>query len=211
MAKLEIVGIPQSTFVRVVRMVCEEKGVPYELNPAGPHSPEINALHPFGKVPGMRHGDIELCESKAIASYIDRAFEGPKVIPDDPKQAAHVEQWVSLINTVIDPIMVRTYLLNYIFPKGKDGKPDRAAIEGALPAMRQQADILDKAVAKSGHLAGNGFTLADIDLMPILFYVRQFPEGGEIVKSTKNLEGYFAKHSARPSFKNTMPPPPPGR
>jgi glutathione S-transferase len=45
--------------------------------------------------------------------------------------------------------------------------------------------------------------------MPILFYVRQFPEGGEIIKSTKNLEGYFAKHSARPSFKNTMPPPPP--
>ena len=211
MAKLEIIGIPQSTFVRVVRMVCEEKGVPYELKPAGPHSPEINALHPFGKVPGMRHGDVELCESQAIANYIDRTFDGPKVIPQDPKQAAEVEQWVSLINTVVDPVWIRTYLLNYIFPKGKDGKPDRAAIEGALPAMRKQADILDKAVAKSGHLAGNGFTLADIDLMPILFYVRQFPEGGEIIKSTKNLEGYFARHSARPSFKNTMPPPPPAR
>ena len=211
MATLEIVGIPQSTYVRVARMVCEEKGVPYELKAAPPHSPEINALHPFGKVPGMRHGDVTLCESKAIASYIDRSFGGPKVIPDDPKQAAEVEQWVSLVNTVIDPIMIRTYLLNYIFPKGKDGKPDRAAIEGALPAMRQQADILDKAVAKSGHLAGNGYTLADINLMPILFYVRQFPEGGEIIKSTKNLEGYFAKHSARPSFKNTMPPPPPAR
>jgi glutathione S-transferase len=120
-----------------------------------------------------------------------------------------VEQWVSLVNTTIDPIMIRTYLLNYIFPKGKDGKPDRAAIDGALPAMRKQAEILDKAVAKTGHLAGNGYTLADINLMPILFYVRQFPEGGEIIKSTKNLEGYFAKHSARPSFKNTMPPPPP--
>ena len=29
MAKVEIIGAPQSTYVRVVRMVCEEKGVPY--------------------------------------------------------------------------------------------------------------------------------------------------------------------------------------
>jgi glutathione S-transferase len=211
MAKLEIIGIPQSTFVRVVRMVCEEKGVPYELKPVPPHSPEIDAIHPFGKVPGMRHGDVELCESKAIASSFDRSFGGTKVIPDDAKQAAQVEQWVSLVNTVIDPVMIRTYLLNYIFPKGPGGAPDRAAIEGALPEMRKQAAILDKAVAKTGYLAGNGFTLADINLMPILFYVRQFPEGGEIIKSAKNLEAYFGRHSARPSFKNTMPPPPPAR
>jgi len=26
MPKVEIIGMPQSTFVRVVRMVCEEKG-----------------------------------------------------------------------------------------------------------------------------------------------------------------------------------------
>ena len=149
MATLEIVGIPQSTFVRVVRMVCEEKGVPYELKAAPPHSPEIDVLHPFGKVPGMRHGDVALCESKAIASYIDRSFGGPKVIPDDPRQAAEVEQWVSLVNTVIDPTMIRTYLLNYVFPKGPGGVPDRTAIEGALPEMRKQAGILDKAVAKT--------------------------------------------------------------
>jgi glutathione S-transferase len=211
MAQLEIIGIPQSTYVRVVRMVCEEKGVPYELKAAPPHSPEINAIHPFGKVPGMRHGDVELCESKAIASYIDRSFGGAKVIPDDPKQAAQVEQWVSIVNTKIDPVFIRTYLLNYIFPKGPGGAPDRAAIDGALPEMRQQAAILDKAVAKTGHLAGNGYTLADINLMPILFYVRQFPEGAEIIKSAKNLEAYFGKHSARPSFKNTMPPPPPAK
>lgn len=211
MAQLEIIGIPQSTFVRVVRMVCEEKGVPYDLKPAAPHSSEIDAIHPFGKVPAMRHGDVALCESKAIASYIDRNFNGTKVIPDDPKQAAEVEQWVSLVNTTIDPVMIRTYLLNYIFPKGKDGQPDRAAIDGALPAMRKQAEILDKAVAKTGYLAGNSYTLADINLMPILFYVRQFPEGAEIIRSAKNLEAYFGKHSARPSFKNTMPPPPASR
>jgi glutathione S-transferase len=208
MAKLEIIGMPQSTFVRVVRMTCEEKGVPYELTGARPHSPEINAVHPFGKVPGMRHGDVELCESKAIATYLDRTFDGPKVIPEDPAQAAQVEQWVSIVNTVVDPTMIRQYLLSYIFPKGADGKPDRAAIDAALPAMQQQFDVLDKAVAGTGYLAGNSFTLADINLMPILFYLQRPPESSEMIKKSKNLSAYYARHAERASFKNTVPPPP---
>jgi glutathione S-transferase len=71
MAKIQIIGVPQSNYVWVVRMACEEKGVPYDLVPARPHSPEVDAIHPLGKIPAMRHGDIALCESKAIASYID--------------------------------------------------------------------------------------------------------------------------------------------
>jgi glutathione S-transferase len=207
--KVQIIGIPQSTYVRVVRMVCEEKGVPYDLVPAPPHSPEIDALHPLGKVPGMRHGDVELCESKAIATYLDRTFGGPKVIPEDVASAAAVEQWVSLVNTAVDPCMVRSYLFQYIFPKGADGKPDRAAIDHVLPAMQAQFDILDKAVAKSGNLAGNGYTLADINLMPILYYVQRFPEGGGMLQSAKNLLAYFDRHAARPSYQATMPPPRP--
>jgi glutathione S-transferase len=211
MSKVEIIGIPQSTFVWVVRMVCEEKGVPYDLNPARPHSPEVEAIHPLGKVPVMRHGNVALCESKAIATYIDRTFNGAKVIPDDPKGAAETEKWVSLINSHIDPIMVRQYLLNYIFPKGSDGKPDRKAIDGTLPEMQKQIDMLDQAVARTGYLAGQGFTLADMDLMPILYYVQKFPEGEAMVKSAKSLTAYFAKHSQRPCFKATTPPPIPPR
>ena len=211
MAKVEIIGMPQSTFVRVVRMTCEEKGVPYDLTAARPHSPEINVVHPFGKVPGMRHGDVELCESKAIATYLDRTFGGPKVIPEDPAQAAHVEQWVSIVNTTIDPTMIRQYLLSYLFPKGADGKPDRTAIDAALPAMQQQFDVLDKAVAGTGHLAGTSFTLADINLLPILAYMQRPPESSEMLKNSKNLSAYFARHAERPSFKNTTPPPPPSQ
>jgi glutathione S-transferase len=209
MAKLQIIGAPQSNYVWVVRMACEEKGVPYDLTPARPHSPEVDAIHPLGRIPVVRHGDVELCESKAITTYIDKAFGGPKLIPDEPRGAAAVEQWVSLVNTAVDPCVVRTYLLNYVFPKGADGQPDRAAIDGVLPAMQKQVDMLDRAVAKSGHLAGNGFTLADIYVMPILYYLQRFPEGSGMVKSAKNLAAYFARHSERPSFKATIPPPPP--
>ena len=207
MPKVEIIGVPQSNFVWVVRMACEEKGVAYELTPARPHSPEVDALHPFGKIPVMRHGDVELCESKAIATYIDRAFAGPKLIPEEPRSAAETEKWVSLINTQIDPIMVRQYLLHLVFPKGADGQPDRGAIAAALPQMQNQIDVLDRAVRASGYLAGNTFTLADIDLLPILYYVQKFPEGEAMVKGAKNLAGYFDKHCERPCFKATIPPP----
>ncbi len=95
-----------------------------------------------------------------------------------------------------------------LLPQDRRRKPDRAAIDGVLPAMQKQISLLDRAVAKTGYLAGNGFTLADINLLPILYYVQRCPEGGEMIKATQHLAGYFARHAARPSFTASTPPPP---
>src|SRR5215470_1305104 len=84
MSSVEIIGFAPSTYVRAARMVCEEKAIPYELKPSRPHAPEVTAIHPFGKIPVMRHGDFELCESKAIATYLDLAFPGPRLFPTAP-------------------------------------------------------------------------------------------------------------------------------
>jgi glutathione S-transferase len=209
MPTVELIGPAPSTYTRVARMVCEEKAIPYELKQSPPHSPDVDAIHPFGKVPVMRHGDFELCESKAIATYLDLSFPGPKLIPTEPRQAALTEQWVSLVNTRIDGTLVRTYLLNYIFPKGADGKPDRKVIDGVVPAVKNELDLLDRTVAKTGFLAGDSFTLADINVLPILAYLRNFPESGAAIAAAKSLSAYFDRLSARPSFQNTMPPLPP--
>jgi len=200
MKKVEIIGFAPSTYVRVVRMACEEKGVPYELRPVPPHSPEAAAIHPFGKIPVFRDGEVRLCESKAIATYLDRKYPGPRLIPEDAYLAALTEQWVSLVNTTMDSTLIRTYLFLYIFPKTADGKPDRAAIDAVAPAVREQIGILDKAIAKSGFLAGTEFTLADINLMPILYYIRQFPEGGAAISGAKSLSAYYDRNAARQSF-----------
>jgi hypothetical protein len=32
-----------------------------------------------------------------------------------------------------------------------------------------------------------------------------------MLKRAKNLSAYFARHAERPSFKNTVPPPPPSQ
>jgi glutathione S-transferase len=208
----EIIGSTRSTYTWAVRMVCEEKGIDYTLTETALGAPELRAIHPFGKMPVLRHGDVELCESKAIASYLDRIFPGPLLFPSDPYLAALTEQWVSLVNTVVDRTLIRTYLFAYLVPKGPDGKPDRAAIEAVMPAVREQIAVLDHAVAASGHLAGDQFTFADINLMPILYRLQQAPEGAEALAAASNLAAYYERHAARPAFVRTVPPPgPPGR
>ena len=207
---VELIGFPGSTYTRVARMALEEKGVPYELRPAAPHSPEVNAIHPFGKIPVFRHGDFELCESKAIATYLDRAFDGPALLPSEPHAAALAEQWISLVNTVIDTTLVRKYIFAYVFPK-TPGTPDRAVIDEVKPALLEQMKLLDKGVAKTGYLAGDKFSFADMNVMAILFYVRQFPEGAAALAECPNLSAYYERNASRPCFVRTTPPPPPSR
>jgi glutathione S-transferase len=66
---------------------------------------------------------------------------------------------------------------------------------------------LNDAIAETAHLAGKTFTLADMYLMPILAYLRMFPESGKIIAKADHLVRYFATHSTRDSFVNTIPPP----
>jgi len=207
----EIIGSMRSTYTRAACMVCEEKGIEYVLTETPLHAPELFAIHPFGKMPVLRHGDVELFESKAIATYLDRSFPAPLIFPSDPHLAALTEQWVSLVNTVIDRTLIRTYLFAYIVPTLAGQAPDRQAIDAVLPAVREQIGVLDKAVARTGYLVGEEFTFADINLLPILHRVRQAPEGLRAVTSAKHLSRYYERHATRPSFERTDPPAGPPR
>ena len=211
MPELQIIGGPQSNYVRVARIACAEKGVSYTLVPVMPHTPEVDAIHPFGKIPVMRHGDVTLSESRAICYYIDHAFDGPPLVPTEPGDGARTEQWISLVNTHIDPLLVRQYLAAYFFPWTQDGRPNRAVIDAALPKMEEQFAVLDRAVAKTGHLVGDTFTLADMNLLPILFFMDKAPESRDMLGRSKSLRAYFDRHQVRASLKDTVPPPFPGR
>jgi glutathione S-transferase len=209
--KPEIIGSIRSTYTRVVCMVCEEKGIEYVLTERPLRAPEILAIHPFGKMPVLRHGDFVLFESKAIATYLDRSFPAPYVFPSEHRLAALTEQWVSLVNTLIDRTFIRTYLYAYIAPKTADGRPDREVIEAVLPALREQIGVLDRAVAKNSYLVGDQFTFADINLLPILYRLRQVPEGAEALAAATHLTRYYNQHATRPSFESTIPPSGPPR
>lgn len=205
MAELQIIGGPQSNFVWTTRIVCVEKAVPYQHVVAMPHTPEVDAIHPFGKIPAMRHGDVTLCESRAIIGYIDRSFDGPSLMPRDPVAAAQVEQWVSIVCTTLDPLWLRQYYAAYVLAVRGNGVIDRARIEKAIPQMKPQFDIVDRAVGNAGYLAGDSFTLADAYLTPIVFYMNAVPESAALMAKTSHLKPYLERQMARPSVQQTKP------
>ena len=77
--------------------------------------------------------------------------------------------------------------------------------------LRPHCPEVDRTIAQTGYLAGADFSLADIDLMPMLYYLRKLPEGSEVIKSNKDLDAYYERLAERPCFKATIPPPPLGR
>jgi glutathione S-transferase len=207
MAELVVYGIPQSTYVRSVRMACVEKGVAYTLDPQMPHSETINALHPYGKIPALKHGDFTLYETSAILRDIDEAFDGPSLQPKDAKGRARMEQWISTINAYCDGPMIRRLVMQYYFPSG--GKPDRAIIDAASVEVNKDIALIDAAVSPGPYLLGADISLADLLLAPILFYVAQVPEGQAALTASKNMARSSAAMRARKSFQDTMPPAPP--
>ena len=206
MADLEVIGVPFSNYVRSIRMLCEEKGVPYKLNPARPHTPEVTAIHPAGQIPCLSHGDVKLFESAAIATYIDKAFGGAKLIPEDALGAAQHEQWVSFGNVKVDRWLMREFVVPSVFFDKAKG-PDTAKIDAAVPEMEKVCKALDTALAKTGHLVGDRLTYADLNVVPMLATAMNFPQGKEIVGKNPHLAKFVAAMTGRPSYKATTPPP----
>ena len=81
MSNITIYGVAPSTYARTARMAFHEKGVAHEFEEVDFTSGEHKKLHPFGKVPAMRHGDLVLYETLAIGTYADTAFDGPPLQP----------------------------------------------------------------------------------------------------------------------------------
>ncbi len=210
MSKLQIIGAPQSPLVWAVRMATVEKGIEAEFIGGSPHTPEINAIQPFGKIPVMRHGGLELGESRAIALYIDGLAAANPLTPRDLAAAARTEQWIMHFHTEFVPVMLARYIIQYFFPRGADGGPDRGVIDAALPALEKSILVLERQLDGRDYLAGE-FTLADIFFGPTLHYVSGLPEAAQMLAASPRLATYLARLSARSAFKATFPPPLPAR
>jgi glutathione S-transferase len=206
LADLELIGVPFSNYVRSLRMLCEEKGVAYTLTPARPQSSEVTAIHPAGQIPCLRHGDLALFESQAIATYIDKAFPGPKLIPEDAKGAAQVVQWSSYGNVKVDRWVMREFVVPYAFADKVKG-PDMTKINTAVPEIEKCLAALDKAVATTGQLVGTGLTYADLNVLPMLATLTLYGQGKDMLGKHAALSNFVTKLTARPSYAKTAPAP----
>jgi glutathione S-transferase len=212
MAKLEIIGFDISNWVRATRVACEEKGVDYELTTNGMTSiSDIKseghlALHPFGRIPAMRHGDVVLFETAAICRYIDAMFDGPPLVPQDPVEAARMEQWVSAMLDYISRSIMGRCVVQYVLPRFTGGEPDRTVIDAAIPDIRTHLAILDRALSKGPFFHGDRPYIDDFILMPMIDALMAVaPEGPGLVAHAPNIARHRAAFQKRPSYAATIP------
>lgn len=193
--KITLYGFAQSTYVRTARLVCEEKSIDYSIEPGGFGSAEFRALHPFGKMPAMRHGKVVLGESLAIASYLDQVFDGPSLIPDDATARAHVLQWsTSCIDYLYDAV-VRQLL-----------KAMQAGVTPDDEVLAKSREVLagfDGAIGRGGHLVGASVTLADLYLWPMLAFAAAQPAGKALLADFPGLSSAIALAESRESYNRT--------
>ncbi len=183
-----------------------EKGVAITLQPVAPHSPEILAVHPFGRIPALRDGEIQIWETSAILKYLDESFgDGPLLTPGRITDRVTCEQWVSAVNSYLYDTMVRRCVLQYVLPRGANGQPDRGVIDGALKEMPAQLGALEKAYRRGDCLAGDALSFADLFIAPILAYVEALPEGASLLSDMPNIRRAQAAIRQRPSFTSTDP------
>lgn len=198
-ASVTLLGDPRSTYTRTARMGLAEKGVRHGMEELGPHTAPILETNPFGRIPVLRDGDLRLFETSAILRYVEEAFPGPTLLPQDVRDRAIGEQWVSAINSCMYDAMVRRYVLQYVFKK-----EERAVIDGAVKEMQAQLAALERAYARP-FLAGQQPTLPDYFLAPIVGYLELFPESKALLERCPKLMKAHAAMKERPSWKETRP------
>jgi glutathione S-transferase len=193
-----------SSYVRTTILALEEKGVAYEMRVTRPHSEELVGRHPFGKVPAFEHGDVRLCETLAIVSYVNEAFDGPALAPKTPAGRGEMLKWIGLLNDVVYTDLVKSWALQHLMPRGADGKPDLAAIEAALPKARRDLEVLERALEGRAYLAGDALSLADLFLVPMVDFVPRLPGGVELMAGLDRLGAVVRDVAGRPSYAKTV-------
>lgn len=211
---MQLYGVAQSPFVRKVRIVLEEKRLPYELL-----SP-VSGQHPLGKMPVLRDGDVLVPDSSVICAYLERTHAAPALYPESPADLARalfLEEYADTqmsegMGAIVLERIVKPHMLGQPTDEARlrelleaaatrwQGKPTSAAgqpipsvldyLESQLPADRdcvlERFGIAD--VALGAHFGW--LPLAGIELDP-----RRWPRTAR----------YHDALLARPSFKATAP------
>ena len=172
-----------------------EKGVAFnshylDLLKFDQHKPEYLAINPQGTIPAMVHGERVLTESTAIMEYVDEAFPGPKLMPDDPRDRWRIRWWMKLMDQWLGPSFSMIGWSVFVGPavRSRDQAELKAAVERIpLPERRvawtkaisgnfsdeEMAEsrrrvalgirMLEEALGERPWLASNEFSLADIN------------------------------------------------
>ncbi len=155
---LVLCGFSISNYYNKVKMVLLEKGIPFteERVGTGKKDEAILACSPLGKIPFLRTEQGALCESQAIAEYLEAAYPNPPLLPADPWAAAKQRELITFIDLHVE--LVARELYGKAFFAGDISEANADRVRKLL--VKNIAGF--KRLAKfAPYVAGNTFSLAD--------------------------------------------------
>lgn len=208
MARPIVYGPAGSTYVWSARLALAEKGVAHELVdvPFGAHREQPHlSRHPFGKVPAFEHDGFLLYETQAILRYIDEGFPVAPLQPTDLHQFARMNQIIGIVDAYAWRAVAAGIVFNRILAP-KLGLPvDEEAVRKALPQARLCLSEIARLQGEQPFLAGERISLADLMVVPLLYYLARVPEGEAPLADHPTLRAWMRRIEDRPSFQVTKP------
>lgn len=180
-----------------VRWTCEEAGLPYrphlfDWRVNGPE--ERKPQQPFGQVPALREGEVEMFESGAICLYLAERSE--VLLPRAPAARAKALSWTfAALNSVEPNILMVQYVR--LFDADKPGAADFAPT--AESRLADRLVLLAEALGDRDWLDGT-FTVADLLMVSVL---RQIKRSGQL-GAHPVLAAYVDRGEARPAFQRAF-------
>jgi len=204
-----LVGFRHSVYQRVVRIALHEKNIQFGVQEVDPFDPieakSLRDLHPFGRVPVLRHGTFALYETSAITRYIDAAFDGPSLVPEDPRAAAQMAQVIAIIDAYGYWPMIRQVFARRVFAPHEDKGSNETEVAKGLDGSHAVLQALEAIASDKRVLNGDAITLADCHLGAMMDYFTRAPEGKALTQSQPHLESWWRQMRARPSITGLDP------
>ncbi|WP_105679165.1 glutathione S-transferase family protein [Cronobacter dublinensis] len=183
---------PKSRSLRVL-WTLEELGVDYDSIKADIlfETPTVMSPHPRGKVPFLVDGEVAICETLAICTYLCEKYTGTSLYPVDPAHRAVVNSWISFALTDLES-PVWNLLRQLVFvPEGQRAAP----LLDYFRAGATQAVAMATPEHHTTWIAGEEFTLADIFMTHTLLWAKLCG-----IALGEQREDYLNRAFARPAF-----------
>lgn len=94
------------------------------------HKPEYLAINPQGTIPAMVHDGRVLVESTAIMEYVNEAFAGPALMPENPLERWRIRWWMKFMDQWLGPSFSMIGWSVFVGPMVR--KRDPAELEAAI-------------------------------------------------------------------------------
>lgn len=178
-------------FVRDIRLrwACEEAGLPYVVQTIPFDDREINHLEqqPFGQVPFLSDGDLQLFESGACLLHL--AQKSDKLMPCDAAGKADTLQWTIAALNSIEMVSVPWWFLTM------SGNADNDLTDWMGKRLNQLEDVL----SRRDWLSANRFTVADLVMADVLRVPKVRAFGNRTA-----TEAYVKRVTDRPAFRKAF-------